>query len=85
MNRGEPLITGSNRVPSALLQIHEKDADDFCRYIANAELIDWLLANPRRERQQQTESIAIAPLRVVCEITLFNDVLQKKPPNPWTK
>jgi hypothetical protein len=85
MDRGEPLITGSNRAPSALLQIHEKDPDDFSRYIANAELIDWLLANPRRERQQQTESIAIALLRVVCEITLCNDVLQKKPPNPWTK
>jgi len=65
--------------------MYEKGADDFCRYIANAELIDWLLANPRRERHQQTESIAIALLRVVCEITLFNDVLQKKPLNPWTK
>jgi hypothetical protein len=64
VERGEPLISGGNGATSSLFQVREKLQNDVGRKVVDHELIDVCFTVRGDERQEQTESVAIALLRV---------------------
>jgi len=64
MERGKPLISSGNGTTSSLFQVREKLQNDIGRKVVDHELIDVCFAVRGDERQEQTESIAIALLSV---------------------
>jgi hypothetical protein len=58
------LISGGNGATSSLFQVREKLQNDIGRKVVDHELIDVCFTVRGDERQEQTESVAIALLRV---------------------
>jgi hypothetical protein len=64
MERGKPLIPSGKGTTSSLFQVREKLQNDVGREVVDHELINVCFAVRGDERQEQTESIAIALLCV---------------------
>lgn len=60
----------------------KKQACELRREIYDGEAVDWFLELLREERQKQGEHVAIASLSVEGKITLCDQMLKQKAPDP---
>jgi hypothetical protein len=74
--RGKPLIPGDNGATSSVFQVREKIRNDIARKVVDHELINDCFALSGDKRQEQTEGIPIALLRVSGCPALMNQMLR---------
>lgn len=68
VNRGEPLVAGRSRAVPGSLEVSQKLADKIDREIQDGQSIDGPVKFAGGERQEQAERVAIAELRIACEV-----------------
>jgi hypothetical protein len=75
MNCCEALITCSNRALTLLLQFQQELPNSFGRKISDSKLVNRLAGLTSYERQQQTESVAVAVLSISRQISDADQIL----------
>ncbi len=85
MNRGQALVAGGNRTFSGLLQIGEKEAHYIRGHVDHRQPVHGLVQFVGNKRNQQSQGIAVAPLRVARQVALSYQVLKQKPPHPGSQ
>src|ERR1700755_296042 len=84
MNGCEALVVRVGATVPNFLQIRQKPAHQGGRDLGDYELVHFSLQLLGSKRDEQAERIAIAALRVTSQVTLTDQVLQKKTPYPWS-
>ncbi len=85
MDRSESLVTRCQHAPSLLLQVlkellHVRRSD-----MIDVEFIDWFVNLAGNERDEQSQRIAVATLRVARQIAFAHQMLKEKTPDPGTQ
>jgi hypothetical protein len=73
---GKPLIAGGDATAARCLDIGEKAADEVGRDILQVETVWRLPPLPGDEWNEQPKCIAIALLRVTCEVAFGDNMVQ---------
>src|SRR5271166_3163430 len=80
---GQPLIARGDRAFPLLLQLVEKLPHAVGRHVGYGQAIDRFAGATGDSREQQPQSITVAPLRVPGEVSLADQVFHQESSNPW--
>ena len=82
---GQALIACGYCTMAYLLDMTEKTEDVRCTDLLHRQLVKGLVALASDERQEKTQRIAVAQLRLTREITFADEVLEEEAADPGTQ
>ena len=82
MDRGQPLVPGSDATAPLLLQIAQELPYVVSRHVMDGQAIDRLSGALGDSREQQPQGVAVAPLGIAGKVPFAGDVFRQEPANP---